>query len=112
MGYGGEGLFAGLFGEGVAGVGVFDGEVVLGIVEAEDRAGGGGDAIHALPFEVGVADWGADEDGARSDDGEDAVEIEGELVEWIVEKAGHVAFAGPAFDVAVHVVAEGVHAAA
>ena len=65
-------------GEVVLAVGVGHRELGGDAVERVDLAGGGDDAVDGLPLEVGVAERGVDEDGARGEGAEDFVEFEGD----------------------------------
>lgn len=100
-------------GEVVVAFGVADGEVGFGTVELEDGGGGGGDAVHAVPFEVGVFHGCIHEDAARCEGGDELVVVEGHLlrVAEVVAHSEHVALLHPAFEVAAVVVEDGVKAA-
>lgn len=69
------------------------------------------DFVDAPMLKIGVAEGGVHEAGARGEGGDEFVEVEGGLVGPIIFQAGHVALAGPAGDVAVVVIAEGIEAA-
>src|SRR5688572_19276012 len=83
----------------------------LGFEKFVNRAGGGGDTIDAFPLEIRVAFRSDHEAMTGSNCGKHFGKIEGDLVEGIIEETRHVPLAGPAADIAVHVIAKGIEAA-
>ena len=86
------------------GVGMFDDEFSAESLERRTREGG--DAIDAVGAEVVVVQWGAQENGARSERGDEIGEIERHVGNMIAirEQARHVVLAGPAANIAALVV--------
>src|SRR5262245_6685287 len=106
---------ADVVGEVVAAVGVFDDELILCFEQVEDGLGSGDALADALVIEVVVVERRVHINAAGGDGGEDLVEVEGHLVGIVfvnVADLGHVAVAGPAFEVALVIVVEACEAAA
>src|SRR4051794_9693835 len=102
-------------GEVMGGVGVFDDELVFGAEKVEDGLGGGDAFFDASYVEVGVAEGSVDVNAAGGDGGEDFGEVEWHTIGIVVidlADFGHVAVAGPAFEVPLHVIVKRGKAAA
>ena len=80
--------------------------------EVVDGHGGLNHGVYTAPLEVVVSERGADETAARSQGSDEFVEIEWKIVERIIQQARHITFTGPAFDIAILIIAKGIEAAA
>lgn len=101
-------------GEVVLGVGGADDEVRFCIVKFVDLSDLFFGLAYTVDIEVGIVEGGVGVEMSWGECGDDFVEIERDLVgiEVVgVAESGHVAVAGPTFDVAVVVVVEGCPAA-